>query len=198
VFNRINKIKGDIVMESMRDLVKLIETIEDGTSDVKSQALLESNRITQMIESGELSEAELSELLGGLSALGGAASRAVGGAASRVGQAAAGAGQAVGGALKQAGQAIGGAAQQAGQAASGAAQQAGKAIGGAATGAAQGIANTYQAGEQRATAKKTLASLQSVQQTLTKLPFDPKFIQNIDKMPFGRVKALLTSIANSR
>ena len=185
-------------MDSMRDLVKFIETMEDVAPDVKTQALLESRKITQLIESGELSEAELDELFGGLSALGGAASRAVGGAAARAGQAASGmakqGAQAVGAGLNKAGQAVSGAAKQAGQAVSGAAQQAGQAVGNA----AQGIANTYQAGEQRATATKTLATLQSVQQTLTKLPFDPKFIQNIDKMPFGRIKGLLTSMSKSR
>ena len=69
----------------------------------KSRALNEARNLAQLIESSELTEEQLNELLAGLGALGRAAGRAVGGAAQKVGQAVGSGAKAAGAAAQRAG-----------------------------------------------------------------------------------------------
>lgn len=221
--------------EYLRNLVDIIDGNASGKRNIteskqslleskRSQALNEARNLAKLIESSDLTEEQLNELLAGLGALGRAAGNAIGGAAKKVGQAVGAGAQKVG----QAAQRAGGAAMSGIEKASGAAQAgvekvggalgnaalkaadtasntiqkgvnaasaAAQKVGGAAQQAGQAVKSTYQAGEDRAAIKNALQTVTGIQSTLSSMPALKALASKGDNVTLGQLKSELQKLS---
>lgn len=221
--------------EYLRNLVDIIDGNASGKRNIteskqslleskRSQALSEARNLAKLIESSDLTEEQLNELLAGLGALGRAAGNAIGGAAKKVGQAVGAGAQKVGQAaqraggaamdkigdvsgkvqagVEKAGGALGNVAYKAADAASSTIQKgvnaagaAAQKVGGAAQQAGQAVKSTYQAGEDKAAIKNALQTVTGIQSTLSSMPALKVLASKGDNVTLGQIKSELQKLS---